>query len=129
MHFIWPCSRLVRLLMPPIEAICWEFLGREAALLFHHSIGGTVLGRKSTLSIQSLCASNPGFLFSCCRLPFLQIHRTPRSPCHFTVCWKQCKRRSTNVITVSKIFPVNSIPVPEKIQFTPNRIMGSRDQI
>ncbi len=42
MHFIWPCSRLVRLLMPPIEAICWEFLGREAALLFHHRIRGIV---------------------------------------------------------------------------------------
>ena len=63
MHFIWPCSRLVRLLMPPIEAICWEFLGREAAILFHHCIRAIVLGRKSTLSIQSPCVSKTGLLF------------------------------------------------------------------
>lgn len=73
MHFIWPCSRLVRLLMPPIEAICWEFLGREAVLLFHHSIRAIVLGRKSTLSIQSPCVWKArGFYSYYCRVPFLQ---------------------------------------------------------
>lgn len=107
MHFIWPCSRLVRLLMPPIEAICWEFPHTETQLLFYHSIRATEARHKSTLSIQSsLTMDELGILL--CTSSILCITATLQISVISPLTWETiCKPR--NVITVSGKMSLNPI--------------------